>query len=32
LSVLALPIPVQEMVFAVWLIIKGFNPEVIISN
>lgn len=32
LSVLALPIAVQEMVFAVWLIIKGFNPEVIISN
>jgi len=29
LSVLALPIAVQEMVFAVWLIIKGFNPEII---
>ena len=28
-SVLAFPIAVQEMVFAVWLIIKGFNPEVI---
>lgn len=29
LSVLALPIAVQEMVFAVWIIIKGFNPETI---
>ena len=29
LTVLALPIAVQEMVFAVWLIIKGFNPEII---
>ena len=32
LTILALPIAVQEMVFAVWLIIKGFNPEVITSN
>jgi Domain of unknown function (DUF4386) len=29
LSVLALPIAVQEMVFAAWLIIKGFNLETI---
>ena len=33
LTVLALSIAVQEMVFAVWLIIKGFNPKIIkISN
>jgi Domain of unknown function (DUF4386) len=31
LTILALPIAVQEMVFAVWLIIKGFNPSVIAS-
>jgi hypothetical protein len=29
LSVLALPIAVQEMIFAAWLIIKGFNLETI---
>jgi hypothetical protein len=29
LSVLAFPIFVQEMVFAVWLIVKGFNPSAI---
>jgi hypothetical protein len=32
LTILALPIAVQELVFAVWLIIKGFNPEIITSN
>jgi Domain of unknown function (DUF4386) len=30
-SVLAVPIAVQEMVFAVWLIVKGFNPAAIAS-
>ena len=32
LTVLALPIAVQEMVFAAWLIIKGFNQELIASE
>ena len=29
---LAVPIAVEEMVFAVWLIVKGFNPSVIQSE
>jgi hypothetical protein len=31
LTILALPIAVQEMAFAIWLILKGFNPSAITS-
>jgi hypothetical protein len=31
-AILGIPIHVQEMVFAVWLIFKGFNPSVIASK
>ncbi|MGZ4853035.1 MAG: DUF4386 domain-containing protein [Halobacteriota archaeon] len=31
LTILAVPIAVQEMIFAVWLIVKGFNPAAIAS-
>ena len=31
-ALLAVPIAVQEMVFAVWLIVKGFNPAIIASG
>jgi hypothetical protein len=31
-ALIAIPIAVQEMVFAVWLIFKGFNPSVIASK
>ena len=32
ISIFSLPIAVQEMVFAVWLIVKGFNPSAIASR
>jgi hypothetical protein len=31
LEVLELPLALQEIVFAVWLIVKGFNPSAIAS-
>lgn len=31
-ALIAIPIAVQEMVFAAWLIFKGFNPSVIASK
>lgn len=31
-ALLAMPIALQEMVFAVWLIFKGFNPSIIASK
>ena len=32
LEILYIPLAVQEMVFAVWLIVKGFSPSVIASH
>jgi hypothetical protein len=32
LEILTMPLALQEMVMAVWLIVKGFNPQAIASE
>jgi len=32
IGILFIPIAVQEMIFALWLIVKGFNPSAIDSE